>query len=183
MYPYLTLRNNFKILHRRKSLVIKRRKENVKYRTILPIRQKLYLYAKFQPDTDMAEDIRIDKWLWAVRIFKTRSDAAEACRTNKVTVNGMVCKPSRELKAGDVVSVRKMPVTYSYRVVALVSSRQPAKNVPDYTENITPQSELDKLNPPKETVFISREKGLGRPTKKERRELDSLMDDVYIDED
>lgn len=131
----------------------------------------------------MAEDIRIDKWLWAVRIFKTRSDAAEACRNNKVSVNGINCKPSRELKPGDVVSVKKTQVTYSYRVMALVSSRQPAKNVPEYAENITPQSELDKLNPPSETVFIYRDRGTGRPTKKERREIDALMSGMDTDDE
>lgn len=123
------------------------------------------------------EEIRIDKWLWAVRIFKTRSDAAEACRLNHVLINGSYCKPSREVRIGDVISVRRTPVTYSFRVVDLISNRQPAKEVPAYAENITPQSELDKLNPPRETVFIKRDRGTGRPTKKERRDIDALMDD------
>ena len=91
------------------------------------------------------DDIRLDKYLWAVRVFKTRSDAADAIRNNKVTVNGSAAKPSREVKVGDVIAVRKMQVTYSYRVLDLVSSRQPAKNVPLYCLNITPQEELDKL--------------------------------------
>ena len=123
--------------------------------------------------------IRIDKWLWAVRIFKTRSDAAEACRTNRVTVAGSYTKPSREIKVGDVITVRKTIVTYSYRVLALVSSRVGAKLVPEYAENITPQSELDKLNMPRETIFILRDRGTGRPTKRERRQIDSLMDEFY----
>ena len=95
----------------------------------------------------MGEDfsVRVDKWLWAVRIFKTRSDAADACRTNRVLINGAFVKPSREIKVGDTVTVKKMPVTYTYRVAAMVSSRQPAKNVPDYVENLTSQAELDKL--------------------------------------
>lgn len=134
----------------------------------------------------MAEEIRIDKYLWAVRIFKTRSDAAEACRTNKVLINDSYTKPSREVKRGDVISVKKLPVTYTYRVVELVSSRQPAKNVPLYCENITPQTELDKLIVPRETIFITRDRGTGRPTKKERREIDTLMEDlsyIYDDED
>ena len=88
------------------------------------------------------DDIRLDKYLWAVRVFKTRSDAADAIRNNKVTVNGSAAKPSREVKVGDVIAVRKMQVTYSYRVLDLVSSRQPAKNVPLYCLNITPQEEL-----------------------------------------
>lgn len=128
-------------------------------------------------------EVRLDKWLWAVRVFKTRSDAADACRTNRVLVNDSYAKPSREVKVGDVISVKKMPVVYQYRVVELVSSRQPAKNVPLYAADITPQSELDKLNVPRETIFIVRDRGTGRPTKKERRELDSLMDNLYYDEE
>ena len=126
------------------------------------------------------DDIRLDKYLWAVRVFKTRSDAADAVRTNKVTVNGAYAKPSREVKIGDVIAVRKMQVTYSYKVLDLVSSRQPAKNVPLY---VTPQEELDKLNVPRETIFIVRDRGTGRPTKKERRELDGLMEEIYYDEE
>lgn len=129
------------------------------------------------------DDIRLDKYLWAVRIFKTRSDAAEAIRTNKVTVNGGFAKPSREAKIGDIVAVRKRQVTYSYKILALVSSRQPAKNVAAYCLDITPQEELDKLSVPRETVFVFRDRGTGRPTKKERRELDSLMDDIRCDEE
>ena len=128
-------------------------------------------------------EVRLDKYLWAVRIFKTRSDAADAVRNNRVLVNDAYAKPSREVKVGDVISVKKMPVVYQYRVVDLVSSRQPAKNVPMYATDITPQSELDKLNVPRETIFIVRDRGTGRPTKKERRELDSLMDNLYYDED
>ena len=128
-------------------------------------------------------EVRLDKWLWAVRVFKTRSDAADAIRSNRVLVNDAYAKPSREVKVGDVISVKKMPVVYQYRVVELVSSRQPAKNVPMYATDITPQSELDKLNVPRETIFIVRDRGTGRPTKKERRELDSLMDNLYYEED
>lgn len=124
----------------------------------------------------MDESVRIDKRLWAVRVFKTRSDAAEACRTNRVTINGSYTKPSREVKPGDTVTVRKTIVTYTYRVLALVSSRQGAKNVPDYMEDITPAEELSKLNVPRETFFVQRDRGMGRPTKRERREIDSLMD-------
>lgn len=127
-------------------------------------------------------DIRLDKYLWAVRVFKTRSDAADAIRTNKVTVNGFYAKPSREVKIGDVIAVRRQQVTYSYKVLDLVTSRQGAKNVPMYCLNITPQEELDKLNVPRETIFVFRERGTGRPTKKERRELDTLMDDLYYDD-
>ena len=127
-------------------------------------------------------EIRLDKYLWAVRVFKTRSDAADAIRNNRVLVNDAYAKPSREVKEGDIISVKKMPVTYSYKVLALVSSRQGAKNVPEYCLNITPQEELDKLHTPRETIFVFRERGTGRPTKKERRELDSLMDGFFYDD-
>lgn len=126
----------------------------------------------------MEDSVRIDKWLWAVRIFKTRSDAAEACRNNRVTINDAYTKPSRDVKTGDIVSIKKLPVTWTFRVLEPISNRQPAKNVPMYAENITPQEELDKLNVPRETIFIQRDRGTGRPTKKERRELDELMDDL-----
>ena len=124
-------------------------------------------------------DVRLDKYLWAVRIFKTRSDAADAIRHNRVMVNDAYAKPSREIKIGDRITVRRERVTYSYKVLELVSSRQPAKNVPTYCLNCTPQEELDKLNVPHETIFVFRERGLGRPTKKDRRDIDALMDDFY----
>ena len=128
-------------------------------------------------------DIRLDKYLWAVRVFKTRSDAADAIRNNRVLVNDAYAKPSREVQLGDIISVKKMPVTYSYKVLELVSSRQGAKLVPQYCLNITPQEELDKLSTPRETIFVFRERGTGRPTKKERREIDALMDGMYFDDD
>lgn len=127
---------------------------------------------------------RVDKWLWAVRIFKTRSDAAEACRTGKVTINGSEAKPSKEVKEGDVLTVKKVPVMrFTYKVLGIVERRLPAKDVPTYCLDMTPEDELAKLNPPKETIFISRDRGTGRPTKKERREIDALMDGFYYDED
>ncbi len=129
-------------------------------------------------------DVRIDKYLWAVRIFKTRSDAADAARNNKVLINDSYCKPSREVKIGDRITIKRVQITYSYRVLELVSNRQPAKNVPIYCQNITPQEELDKLLAPRETIFVVRDRGTGRPTKKDRRELDELMDDIlYLDDD
>ena len=128
-------------------------------------------------------EVRLDKYLWAVRVFKTRSDAADAIRNNRVLVNDAYAKPSREVKEGDIISVKKMPVTYRYKVLELVSSRQGAKTVPQYCLNITPQEELDKLTVPRETIFVFRERGTGRPTKKERREIDALMDGFYFDEE
>lgn len=129
------------------------------------------------------DDIRLDKYLWAVRVFKTRSDAADAIRNNRVMVNDAYAKPSREVKIGDRISVRRQAVTYQYKVLDLVSSRQGAKNVPQYCLDITPQEELDKLNVPRETIFVFRDRGTGRPTKKERRELDSLMEGFFYSED
>lgn len=129
------------------------------------------------------EDIRLDKYLWAVRIFKTRSDAADAIRNNRVLVNDAYCKPSREVKIGDRITVKRMPVLYQYKVVELVSSRQPAKNVPFYCLNITPEEELQKLSTPRETIFVFRDRGTGRPTKKERRELDTLMEGIFYDDE
>ena len=129
------------------------------------------------------EAIRLDKYLWAVRIFKTRSDAAEAIRQNRVLVNDAYAKPSREVRIGDRIAVKRMPVTYLFEVVGYVSSRQPAKNVPAYCLDITPQEELDKLNVPRETIFVFRDRGTGRPTKKERRELDDLMESVLYDDE
>lgn len=130
----------------------------------------------------MAEGVRIDKWLWSVRLFKTRTDAAEACKGNRVLVNGATVKPSREVRAGEVVSVRKMPVrkmpvVYSFRILELVANRQPAKNVPRYIEDVTPQDELDKLALARAGAFAVRDRGMGRPTKKERRDIEELLED------
>ena len=129
----------------------------------------------------MSDVIRLDKYLWAVRVFKTRSDAADAIRQNRVLVNDAYAKPSREVKVGDMISVRRERVHYSYKVLDLVTSRQPAKNVPMYCLNCTPQEELDKLNVPHETIFVFRERGMGRPTKKDRRNIDALMDGFFYD--
>ncbi len=124
--------------------------------------------------------VRIDKWLWAVRVFKTRSDAAEACKNGRVTIGGGGVKPSHEVRPGEIIVVRKGAVYFHYKVLCEIGNRQPAKNVPDYALNVTPQSELDKLNAPRETIFMVRERGTGRPTKKERRQIDTLMDEFYV---
>ncbi|WP_297071858.1 RNA-binding S4 domain-containing protein [uncultured Duncaniella sp.] len=116
-------------------------------------------------------EVRIDKWLWAMRVFKTRTVATEACKKGRVYVGNAIAKPSRTIKVGDVVNVRKPPVTYSFRVLALAQNRLGAKLVPEYMENITPKSELDLLEVVKISGFIDRRKGLGRPTKREGREL------------
>lgn len=124
-------------------------------------------------------EVRIDKWLWAVRIFKTRTVATEACKKGRVTVGGVAVKPSRPLKVGETVSVRKPPVTYSFRVLALTQNRLGAKLVPDYMENVTPESELHLLDVVKVSGFINRRKGLGRPTKREGRQLQQFTADIW----
>ena len=129
------------------------------------------------------DSVRIDKFLWAVRVFKTRTEATEACKGNKVTVDGADVKPSREVKVGEVIQVRKGSVFYKYKVLAPLEKRVGAKDVPRYAENLTPQSELDKLHAPVETFFIRRDRGTGRPTKKERREMDTLYDSFFVEED
>ena len=122
------------------------------------------------------EEIRIDKYLWAIRAFKTRTDATDACKGNKVQVNGVVSKPSKEVKPGDMLVIRKGPVELTYRVKAALHNRVGAALVGDYAENLTPEAELDKLHAPVETFFVKRDKGAGRPTKKDRRTLDALWD-------
>lgn len=123
------------------------------------------------------DSVRIDKYLWAIRVYKTRSEAAEACRTGKVLVNDSVAKGSKEVKKGDRIEIRKGAVHFKYLVVAPVDKRQGAALVGNYAANTTPQYELDKLSAPNETFFLKRERGAGRPTKKERREIDRLMSD------
>ncbi|MBD5294100.1 MAG: RNA-binding S4 domain-containing protein [Bacteroides sp.] len=128
-------------------------------------------------------DCRVDKWLWAVRVFKTRSIATDAVKKGRVEVNDVIVKPSRMLKVGDIVKVRKSPVTYSFRVIQLVQNRLGAKLVPEYMENITPQSELDILDMVRIAGFVDRRKGLGRPTKKEGRELEQFTSELWSDFD
>jgi ribosome-associated heat shock protein Hsp15 len=123
----------------------------------------------------MATSVRIDKYLWAVRLYKTRTLATEACRKGKVNVDDMPAKPSRMVSTGDVIEVRKMPVTYSYRVLEPIEKRVGAKIVDTYVEDITPEEELHKLEM-QDDFFVKRDKGTGRPTKKDRRLLDDLQD-------
>lgn len=129
------------------------------------------------------DSVRIDKYLWAIRVFKTRTEATEACKGSKVTVDGADVKPSREVKAGEVIQVRKGSVFYKYKVLAPLEKRVGAKDVPRFAENLTPQSELDKLHAPVETFFIRRDRGAGRPTKKERREMDTLYESFFVEEE
>lgn len=124
-------------------------------------------------------EVRIDKWLWAVRVFKTRTIATDACKKGRVMLGDVPAKPARMIKVGDVVKVRKPPVTYSFKVLALTENRLGAKLVPEYMENVTPRSELDLLEVVKISGFIDRRKGLGRPTKREGRELSRFTEQAY----
>ena len=124
----------------------------------------------------MGDQVRVDKWLWAVRVFKTRSIATDAVRKGRVMIDDLPVKPSRVLKVGDVVQVRKSPITYRYRVLKLAEKRMGAKLVSDYMEDITPQAELEVLEVQKNMGWFQRERGTGRPTKKERRDLDNFFE-------
>lgn len=134
-------------------------------------------------NTNTMDSTRVDKYLWAIRVFKTRADATDACRGGKVTVNGNEAKPSKEVKTGDTVSVRKGSIHYTYKVLSPLDKRQGAKEVAKYAENLTPQSELDKLRAPTETFFIKRDRGAGRPTKKERRQMEELYSSFFWDDE
>lgn len=124
---------------------------------------------------------RIDKWLWAMRVFKTRTISTDACKKGRVTMNGSTLKPSRTIKPGDVVDVKKPPVTYTFRVVQLSENRLGAKLVPDYLENLTPQSQYDILEMAKISGFVDRRKGLGRPTKRDARRMASFREETAAD--
>ena len=123
----------------------------------------------------MPSAVRIDKYLWAVRLYKTRSLAAEACKKGKISIDDMPAKPSRTISAGDVIEVKKMPVVYSYLVKDPIEKRAGAKIVDQFVENITPHEELQKLEM-QDDFFVKRDRGSGRPTKKERRLLDDIQD-------
>ena len=127
-----------------------------------------------------SQEARIDKWLWAARIFKTRTLATAACRKGQVSMGGAQLKASRTVKAGDVVSVRKPPITYSFRVLACLETRVGAKLIPQVYENVTPQEEYEKLEMSRISGFVDRQRGTGRPTKKERRQLDAFTDPVMF---
>ncbi len=128
-------------------------------------------------------EVRIDKWLWAVRLFKTRSIAIDACKKGRITIKGVTIKPSRMIKVGDVIQVRRPPVTYSFEVLALTERRMGAKLVPEFMKNVTPQSEMDILELSKASGYVGRARGLGRPTKKDRRELEQFSEDYSFFDD
>lgn len=118
--------------------------------------------------------IRIDKWLWTVRIFKTRSLATEACRSGKISISGQTIKASREVNLNDVISIRQQQMTKTIRVIALLDKRVSAKLVPQFMEDLTPAPEYEKVEIIKGVSFIYRPKGTGRPTKKERRDIEKI---------
>ncbi|MBQ8838821.1 MAG: RNA-binding S4 domain-containing protein [Bacteroidales bacterium] len=127
------------------------------------------------------EEVRIDKYLWSIRVYKTRTDATDACKGGKVRVNGSDTKPSKAVKVGDTIVARKGAVTYTYKVLQLVDKRQGAKLVPLYAENLTSEEELAKLRTPVETFFLKRDRGAGRPTKKDRRQMESLWSNLSFE--
>jgi ribosome-associated heat shock protein Hsp15 len=135
-------------------------------------------------------EARIDKWLWASRIVKTRSIAADACKNGRVTINGVNVKPSRPLKVGEVVNVKKPPVTYSFKVLKCIEQRVGAKLLPEIYENVTDPKQYELLEMSRISGFIDRARGTGRPTKKDRRAMEAFtdpalfgFDDDFLDDD
>ena len=135
----------------------------------------------------MGDIARIDKWLWAARIFKTRSIAADACKNGRVTIKGVNVKPSHTVKAGEVVAVRKPPVTYSFKILKTIEQRVGAKLLPEIYENVTTPDQYELLEMNRISGFVNRARGTGRPTKKDRREIDAFvgpsLECVFSDDD
>lgn len=125
-------------------------------------------------------EARLDKWLWAARVFKTRTIAADACKNGRVMIDGVKMKPSRMIKEGDVLQVRKAPVTYSFKVLKAIQNRVGAKLVPEVLENVTTPDQYELLEMNRISGFIGRARGTGRPTKKERRELDDFVQPAFF---
>jgi ribosome-associated heat shock protein Hsp15 len=127
-------------------------------------------------------EARIDKWLWAVRVFKTRTIAAEACKKGRVMINGSQVKASRMVKSGDVIQVKKPPVTYSFKVLQAIEKRIGAKSVSEMMENVTPPDQYELLEMSKIGGFVDRVRGMGRPTKKDRRDIDDFVSPEFMDD-
>lgn len=127
-------------------------------------------------------EARIDKWLWAARIFKTRTIAAAACKKGQISMKGSNLKPSRTIKEGDVIEVRKPPITYSFLVKQAIEKRVGAKLIPEILENVTPPEQYELLEMNRISGFIDRARGTGRPTKKERRSLDEFTTPEYLND-
>jgi ribosome-associated heat shock protein Hsp15 len=128
----------------------------------------------------MSETARIDKWLWAARIFKTRSIAVNAIKNGRVTIQGTNVKPSRMIKVGETVSVKKPPITYSFKVLKTIEQRVGAKLIPEIYENVTTADQYELLEMSRISGFVDRARGTGRPTKKERRALDAFVDPALL---
>ena len=126
-------------------------------------------------------EIRVDKYLWAMRIYKTRSIATDACKCGRVKMNGVEIKPSRAFHVGDIFTVRKGPITYTYRILQLASNRLGAKMVPEYLQDITPKEQLELLELARYAAQSGRDRGTGRPTKKDRRDIEQFFSDDYDD--
>ena len=125
-------------------------------------------------------EARLDKWLWAARIFKTRTIAADACKNGRITIGGIKQKASKMIKEGDVIEVRKPPITYSFKVLKAIQNRVGAKLVPEVLENVTSKEQLEILEMNRISGFVGRARGTGRPTKKERRELDDFIQPAFF---
>lgn len=137
-----------------------------------------------KPQLNLTMDsTRIDKYLWAIRLFKTRTEATEACKGGRVTIAGASVKPSKEVRPGEVITVRKGAVRFSYRMKAPLEKRVGAALVEQYAEDVTPESERIKMHAPVETVAVIRDRGTGRPTKRDRRKMDELIDLLQLPED
>ena len=132
----------------------------------------------------MNSEARIDKWLWAARIYKTRTLASDACKNGRITINGALAKPSRTVKVGDQVGVKKSPITYSFRVLQTIEKRVGAKLLPEVFENVTPPEQYELLEMNRISGFVDLARGTGRPTKKDRRALDDFAETpIFLDED
>jgi len=128
------------------------------------------------------EEVRIDKWLWSVRLFKTRTLAIEACKKGRIMINNITVKPSRMVKRNEVIQIKKSPIVYSFQVVDLIERRVGAKLVPDYMKDVTPASEYQILEMTKVSGFIDRARGTGRPTKKDRRDLEQFTEELDFED-
>lgn len=126
-------------------------------------------------------EVRVDKYLFAIRLYKTRTIAADACKKGRITMGGAQLKPSRTFHIGDVFSVRKGPITYTYRIKQLSENRLGAKLVPDYLQDITAPDQLELLELARLAGQTGRDRGTGRPTKKDRREIETFLSDDYLD--
>ena len=128
-------------------------------------------------------EVRIDKWLWAVRLYKTRSLATEACKKGRVQIQGTAVKPSRVVKTGDIIQIKHPPVVYSFKVLAPAQNRMNARLVPEFMENVTTADQLELIELGKLAAKTARERGTGRPTKKERRDMDDFFEPFFSGDD